>query len=95
MLEAATIFSGVAIVMSIVTLRRGFKAQAERTATALRAELGLQPHERLDITDLAKHLNVAIVSASELIDVERLEELERIQAFAFSACSASSCFRKS
>lgn len=70
-----------------MTLRRGFKAEAERTAVALRAQLGLQSHERVDITELAKHLDVSIVSASDLIEIERLEELERIQAFAFSACT--------
>lgn len=70
-----------------MTLRRGFKAEAERTAIALRAQLGLQPHERIDIADLAKHLDVSVVSASELIAIGRLEELERIQAFAFSACT--------
>jgi Zn-dependent peptidase ImmA (M78 family) len=70
-----------------VTLRRGFKAEAERTATALREQLGLKPHDLIDITQLAKHLDVAVVSADELIDVGRLEEIERIQAFAFSACT--------
>jgi Zn-dependent peptidase ImmA (M78 family) len=70
-----------------LTLRRGFGAQAERTAAALRDELGLRPHDRLDLTELAKHKGVAVVSAGDLVDLERLEELERIQAFAFSACT--------
>ncbi|GAA1646550.1 ImmA/IrrE family metallo-endopeptidase [Catellatospora bangladeshensis] len=70
-----------------MTLRRGFKAEAERRAVALRAELGLEPSDRLDINELAKHLGVDIVLADELIDIGRLEELERIQAFAFSACT--------
>lgn len=70
-----------------MTLRRGFKAEAERTATTLRAEMGLGSGDLLDIRGLAKHLNVTIVCAGELIDIERLEELERIQAFAFSACT--------
>jgi Zn-dependent peptidase ImmA (M78 family) len=70
-----------------VTLKRGFKAAAERQATQLRADLGLGPSDVLDVVRLAKHLEVAIVSADELVDIERLEELERIQAFAFSACT--------
>jgi Zn-dependent peptidase ImmA (M78 family) len=70
-----------------VTLRRGFKAQAERTAVTLRAELGLSPYDRLDIGELAKHLDAAVISAGDLVDIERLAELERIQAFAFSACT--------
>lgn len=70
-----------------MTLKRGFKAAAERKATHLRAEIGLGPADILDIAQLAKHLKVAIVSADELVDRARLEELERIQAFAFSACT--------
>jgi hypothetical protein len=70
-----------------VTLRRAFKARAERTAVELRAELGLAPFDRLDITELAKHLGVTVVSAGDLIDIERLGELDRIQAFAFFACT--------
>jgi len=70
-----------------VTLKRGFKSAAERQALQLRTELGLRPTDPLDIDQLAKHLGVTVVSADELIDVARLEELERIQAFAFSACT--------
>jgi Zn-dependent peptidase ImmA (M78 family) len=70
-----------------MTLPRGFKANAERKAVALRAQLGLRPHDPIDIRELAKHLNVTVVSADELIDVQRLEEIERIQTFAFSACT--------
>jgi Zn-dependent peptidase ImmA (M78 family) len=68
-----------------VTLPRGFKASAERQALQLRSELGLAPTDRLDIQRLADHLHVQIVSAERLVDVARLEELERLQAFAFSA----------
>jgi Zn-dependent peptidase ImmA (M78 family) len=70
-----------------VTLRRGFKAEAEREATRVRKELGLAPHDRLDPRDLAKRLSVSIVDAGELVDVEELEDLERLQAFAFSAAT--------
>lgn len=70
-----------------MTLPRGFKAEAERAASRLRAELGLQPADVLDISDLAAHLNVTIVDAETLIARSRLEELERLQAFAFSAAT--------
>ncbi len=68
-----------------MTLPRGFKASAERRATQLRTELGLSPADPLDIGALATHLHLKIVSAGSLVDIARLEELERIQAFAFSA----------
>ncbi len=70
-----------------MTLRRGFKAQAERDAARVRKELGLAPHDRLDPRDLAKHLGIAVVDASDLVDIEELEALERLQAFAFSAAT--------
>jgi len=70
-----------------VTLRRGFKAEAEREAARIRKELGLASHDRLDPRDLARHLDVSVVDAAELVDVAELEELERLQAFAFSAAT--------
>jgi F420-dependent methylenetetrahydromethanopterin dehydrogenase len=70
-----------------VTLRRGFRAEAERQAKAIRDSLGLRAEDRLEIKLAAEGLGVTVVSADELIDVHRLEELDRIQAFAFSACT--------
>jgi len=70
-----------------VTLRRGFKAEAEREATRVRKELGLASHDRLDPRALAQHLGVSVVDAGELVDIAELEELERLQAFAFSAAT--------
>lgn len=70
-----------------MTLARGFKAEAERTAQRLRTELGIAPHDPINMVDLARHLNITVVSAQELVDLQRLEELERIQTFAFSACT--------
>lgn len=70
-----------------MTLRRGFKAEAEREAARVRRELGLASHDRLDPRELASHLGVSIVVAAELVDVAELEELERLQAFAFSAAT--------
>ncbi len=70
-----------------MTLRRGFLAEAERHAARLRDELGLQPGDPVDIQAVAGHLGVRVVPADALVDISRLQELERIQAFAFSACT--------
>jgi Zn-dependent peptidase ImmA (M78 family) len=70
-----------------VTLRRGFKAHAEREALRIRAELGLAQNDRLDPRELASHLKVPIVDAADLVGLEPLEELERLQAYAFSAAT--------
>lgn len=70
-----------------MTLRRGFRTEAEKTASEIRADLGLKEHDPLSLEDAAQLRNVQVVSASELIDVARLAELERLQAFAFSACT--------
>src|SRR5438105_10547812 len=47
-------------------LRRGFKAEAERFALSLRAELGLKVMDRLDPLALAAHLEVPVISLTEL-----------------------------
>jgi Zn-dependent peptidase ImmA (M78 family) len=70
-----------------VTLRRGFLAEAEREAGRIRAELGLGPSEAVDVSQIAKHLGIRVITADELIDAARLHDLERVQAFAFSACT--------
>jgi hypothetical protein len=70
-----------------VTLPRGFKANAERESLRLRGELGLRDTQALDVTKLAGYMGVQIISAADLIDIARLEELERIQAYSFSAAT--------
>jgi Zn-dependent peptidase ImmA (M78 family) len=70
-----------------VTVRRGFPAAAERHAARVREELGLGPADQVAIPEVAGRLGVGRVAADELIDLARLQELERIQAFAFSACT--------
>jgi len=70
-----------------MTLRRGFRAEAERIAASVRSELGIGSAERLPLDEAAKSYGVRVVSAADLIDIDRLAELERIQAFAFSACT--------
>ena len=70
-----------------MTLPRGFKSEAERIAADLRARVGADPRGELDLRRLAKELGVRVVAADTLIGLDRLEELERLQAFAFSACT--------
>ncbi len=70
-----------------MTLRRGFKAEAEREAARVRKELGLASHDRFDPRELARHLRISIVDAGDLVDRDDLEELERLQSFAFSAAT--------
>jgi Zn-dependent peptidase ImmA (M78 family) len=47
-------------------VKRGFKAEAERIATDTRLELGLKCTDRLDPIDLAKHLEIPVVTMKEL-----------------------------
>lgn len=68
-------------------LVRGFKAEAERRAAALWSDLGSPITEPLDLSAVAGSLGARIVMADELIARKRLEQLEEIQAFAFSACT--------
>ena len=70
-----------------MTLRRGFLAEAEREAKRIRADLGLGPADPVDVLQIAKHLGICVIAADELVDAARLHDLERIQAFAFSACT--------
>lgn len=52
--------------MLATKFRRGFKAEAERIALELRAEIGLSPRARLDPLALAAHLLVPVISLSDL-----------------------------
>ena len=47
-------------------LRRGFKAEAERTAASVRANLGLSAVDRLDCLQLADALGIPVISLKEL-----------------------------
>ncbi len=70
-----------------MTLRRGFRAETERTSVAIRDEMGLEESDSVNVRDVAEHLKIAVVDADELVERKRLEELESIQAYAFSACT--------
>lgn len=70
-----------------MTLRRGFKAEAERTAVRLRSELGLPQTAQIDLDVLAAHLDVKVVAGDTLIGLEPFEELEALQVGVFSAAT--------
>lgn len=70
-----------------MTLPRGFKARAERDAARVRQELGLRQTDSLNAVALAEHTGARVVSAERLVPMKSLEELERLQAFAFSAAT--------
>jgi Zn-dependent peptidase ImmA (M78 family) len=53
----------------------------------LRREMGLRSTDPLDVEALAERLTVKVVTADRLIARDRLEDLERLQAFAFSAAT--------
>ena len=50
----------------VAELRRGFKADAERTAELVRADVGLEPLDRLDCFALAEAWGIPVVSLGEL-----------------------------
>jgi Zn-dependent peptidase ImmA (M78 family) len=68
-------------------LVRGFKAEAERRAATQWSDLGSPITEPLDLGAVAASLGARIVMADELIPRKRLDQLEEVQAFAFSACT--------
>lgn len=68
-------------------MRRGFKAEAERVATATRSEMGLSATDGLDAFELADHVGAVVRSADELTARDKLERLDRLQPGAFSACT--------
>lgn len=68
-------------------LVRGFKADAERRAAALWADLAIAVTDPLDLAAAAESLGARIVMADTLIARTRLEQLEEVQPYAFSACT--------
>lgn len=68
-------------------MRRGFKAEAERTSSAFRQELGVAETHILPLDRAAGKMGAELRSAGELVAIDRLREIERIQPGAFSACT--------
>lgn len=69
-----------------MTLPRGFSAQVERVAQQCRSA-GFDGTVPVDIKAVAAAAGVAVVAADTLIPIERLHDLEKVQAYAFSACT--------
>jgi Zn-dependent peptidase ImmA (M78 family) len=70
-----------------LTLRRGFKTEAERIAADLRSDLGFEEKDALDPVDVAKRRGIEVVSADALVPRSRLEQLDALQPGCFSACT--------
>ena len=68
-------------------MRRGFKAEAERLSEKVRTDLGLKTTEELPLERLAESLDSDLRSAADIIDINRLVEIEDLQPGAFSACT--------
>jgi IrrE N-terminal-like domain len=68
-------------------VRRGFKAQAERLASSIRADMGLGPAEPVRAVTIAEHLGVEVRPADQLVDRSRLQELQDLQFDAFSGAT--------
>lgn len=68
-------------------LVRGFKAEAERRAAALWTDLEIPIIAPFDLERCAEHIGARIVMADALVSRSRLEELEEIQPWSFSACT--------
>ena len=68
-------------------LPHGFMARAERLVEELRERVDADPGRPLDLTAVAASRGVRVVSAADVVALDRLQEIERIQAFSFSACT--------
>ncbi len=66
-------------------MRRGFKTQAERLAAEIRQRHGYRDDEPAPLDVVADELGADIIAADRLVDLSRLEELQRLQSDAFSA----------
>ena len=70
-----------------MALRRGFKSEAERIARRVQTDLGLGAAEPIAPELIAELLGIEVKAGDELLSRERFQELEDIQANAFSACT--------
>lgn len=70
-----------------MSLRRGFKAEANRISRQLRRSLGLLPHAPIDLNLVARHLGVPIVELTTFSREcpDQVHQLTMIDGSAFSA----------
>ena len=68
------------------SVRHGFKAQAERSATAARVALGLRPYAPLDPWSYANHLKVTILEFGNLgLRAQTVRQLTTVDGDSWSA----------
>ena len=70
-----------------MTLRRGFKSEAERIAKSVRVDLGLGAADPVTPEALAELLGVEVRSGDDLIPRSRFVALDELQPDAFSGCT--------
>ena len=70
-----------------MALRRGFKSEAERIASSIRADLGVSATQSVAPEHIAELLGIEVRAGDELLPRERFQELEDIQPDSFSACT--------
>ncbi|WP_298445965.1 ImmA/IrrE family metallo-endopeptidase [Ferrimicrobium sp.] len=69
-----------------MALQRGFKTWANKVAADTRAELGLEPLDRLDSRQLADYLGIPVIDLSSLeLDAPAVGHLLKVEPNAFSA----------
>src|SRR5688572_22460130 len=73
----------------MATLERGFKSWCERSAGAIRVELGLSPHAPLLARALADHLGIAVTTPYDIPDLpaDALQQLTKVDPSGWSAVS--------
>lgn len=70
-----------------MTLRRGFKSEAERIASDVRDRMGASVSQSVSPEMIADLLGIQIIAGDDLIPLERFTVLEELQPGAFSACT--------
>lgn len=73
----------------MATFDRGFKTFAERTSANIRRELGLAPHDSLDVFKLADFLDVTVMTPRDIpgLPSQVLDQLENRDRFGWHAVS--------
>lgn len=78
-----------------MTLKRGFKAQANGLALEVRTELGLAPYFPLCPWKLAEHLCIPVLTLQELVDPEVADHIQFLAHSEPSVFSATTIFHGS
>jgi Zn-dependent peptidase ImmA (M78 family) len=68
-------------------MRRGFKSQAEQTASEIRTRLGCRSDEPVPLEQIAADLAAEMIAADQLVPKSQLDDLNDVQEDAFSAAT--------